>query len=101
VGVLPDRPWGHQSATTKGPVKDNGSDDEVSSSVDDIRKEMAPVNGTIYNSRKQMDNMVSYHKFSNRTDQQVWRVDNKKRLCVLSFNQVATIIHFMKTATNI
>ena len=36
----------------------------------DTRK-MAPVDDTINNSRMQMDDMVPYHKFSNRTDQQV------------------------------
>ena len=32
---------------------------------------MAPVDDTINNSRMQMNNMVPYHKFSNRMDQQV------------------------------
>ena len=32
---------------------------------------MAPVDDTINNSRMQMDDMVPYHNFSNRTDQQV------------------------------
>ena len=44
------------------------SDDDVSFSVVDTRK-MAPVDDTIKNSRMQMDKMVPYHKFSNRTDQ--------------------------------
>ena len=44
---------------------------DVSFSVVDTRK-MAPVDDDINNSRMQMeDDMVPYHKFSNRTDQQV------------------------------
>jgi hypothetical protein len=34
-------------------------------------RNMAPVDDTINNSRMQMDDMEPYHKFSNRTDQQV------------------------------
>ena len=45
------------------------SNDDVSFLVVDTRK-MAPVDDTINNSRMQMDDMVPYHKFSNRTDQQ-------------------------------
>jgi hypothetical protein len=62
---------GTPSATsTKDPVIDTESDDDISSSVVDTRK-MAPVDDTINNSRMQMDDMVPYHKFSNCTDQQV------------------------------
>ena len=62
---------GTPSATsTKDPVIDTDSNDDVSTSVVDTRK-MAPVNDDINNSRMQMDDMVLYHKFSNRTDQQV------------------------------
>ena len=61
---------GTPSATsTKDPVIDTDSDDDVSTSVIDTRK-MAHVDDDINNSRMQMDNMVPYHKFSNRTDQQ-------------------------------
>ena len=62
---------GTPSATsTKGPVIDTESNDDVSFSVVDTRK-MAPVDDAINNSRMQMDDMEPYHKFSNRTDQQV------------------------------
>ena len=54
----------------KDPVIDTNSDDDVSTSVIDTRK-MAPVDDTINNSWMQMDDMEPYHKFSNRTDQQV------------------------------
>ena len=55
---------GTPSATsTKDPVVDIDSDDDVSFSVVDTRK-MAPVNDTINNFRMQMDDMVPYHKFS-------------------------------------
>ena len=57
-------------SATQDPLIDTESDDEVSTSVVDTRK-TAPVDDTINNSRMQMDNMVPYHKFSNRTDQQV------------------------------
>ena len=45
----------------------------VSSSVAATRK-MASVDDTINNSRMQMDNMVPYHEFSNRTDHQVQKL---------------------------
>ncbi len=62
---------GTPSATsTKDPVIDTESDDDVYFSDVDTRK-MAPVDDTINNSPMQMDDMVPYHKFSNRTDQQV------------------------------
>ena len=62
---------GTPSATsTKDPVIDTDSNDDISTSVIDTRK-MAPVDDTINNSRMQMDDMVLYHKFSNCTDQQV------------------------------
>ena len=62
---------GTPSATSaKDTVIDTESDDDVSFSVVDTRK-MAPVDDTINNFRMQMDDMVPYHKFSNRTDQQV------------------------------
>jgi len=57
-------------SATQDPLIDTESDDDVSSSVASTRK-MAPINDTIYNSRMQMDDIVPYHKFSNRTDQQV------------------------------
>ena len=56
--------------STKDPLIDTDSNDDVSTSVIDTRK-LAPVDDTINNSRMQMDDMVPYHKFSNRTDQQV------------------------------
>ena len=43
---------------------------DISFSVVDTRK-MAPVDDIINNSRMQMDDIVPYDKFSNRTDQQV------------------------------
>jgi hypothetical protein len=62
---------GTPSATsTKAPVIDTESDDDVSFSVVDTRK-MAPVDDTMNDFRMQMDDIVPYHKFSNRTDQQV------------------------------
>ena len=64
---------GTPSATsTKDPVIDTESDDDVSSSVV-VTRRMAPVDDAINNSRMQraMDDMVPYHKFSNCTDQQV------------------------------
>jgi hypothetical protein len=63
---------GLPSATHQDPLIDTESDDDLSSSVVATRK-MAPVdNSTINNNfRMQMDDMVPYHKFSNRTDQQV------------------------------
>ena len=58
-------------STTQDPLIDTESDDEVSTSVVATSK-MAPVDDTINkNSRMQMDDMVPYHKFSNRMDQQV------------------------------
>jgi hypothetical protein len=54
----------------KDPVIDTDSDDDISFSVVDTRK-MAPVDDAINNTRMQMDDMVPYHKFSNRTDQQL------------------------------
>ena len=71
VGGKTPSSMGTPSATsTKDPVIDTDSDDDVSTSVIDARK-LAPVDDTINNSRMQMDNMVPYHKFSNHTDQQV------------------------------
>ena len=71
VGGNTPSSMGTPSATsTKDPVIDTDSDDDVSTSVIDTRK-MAPVDDTINNSRMQMDDMEPYHKFSNRTDQQV------------------------------
>ena len=62
---------GTPSATsTKYPVIDSDSNDDVSTSVIDTRK-IAPIDDDINNSRMQMDDMVPYHKFSNHTDQQV------------------------------
>ena len=62
---------GTPSATsTKDPVIDTDSNDDVSTSVVDTRKK-APVDDDINNSRMQMDDMVPYHKFSDCTDQQV------------------------------
>ena len=58
------------ATSTKDPVIDTESDDDDSFSVVDTRK-MAPVNDAIKHSRMQMDGIVPYHKFSNRTDQQV------------------------------
>ena len=74
---------GTPSATsTKDPVIDTDSDDDVSTSVIDTRK-MAPVDDTINNnSRMQMDDMVPYHKFSNRTDQQVHDKLREKHLAL-------------------
>ncbi len=63
---------GTPSATsTKAPVIDTESDDDVSFSFVDTRK-MAPVDDTISNSQMQMYDMVPYHQFSNRTDQQIY-----------------------------
>ena len=71
VGGNTPSSMGTPSATsTKDPVIDTDSDDDVSTSIIDTRK-MAPVDDAINNSRMQMDDMVPYHKFSNRTDQQV------------------------------
>ena len=72
IGVNTPSSMGTPSATsTKDPVIDTDSNDDVSTSVVDTRK-MAPVNDTsINNSRMQMEDMEPYHKFSNRTDQQV------------------------------
>ena len=63
---------GKPSATcSQDPLIDNKSDDDVSTSVVVTRK-MAPVDDTINNSWMQMNNdVVPYHKFSNRIDQQV------------------------------
>ena len=61
---------GTPSATHQDPLIDTESDDNISFSVVAARK-MAPVDDTINNSWMQMDNMVPYHKLSNRTDQQV------------------------------
>ena len=58
------------ATSTKDPVIDSDSNDDVFTSVVDTRK-MAPVDDASNNSRMQMDDMVPYHKFSNRTDQQV------------------------------
>ena len=58
------------AASTKDPVIDTDSDDGVSTSVVDTRK-IAPVDDTINNSQMEMDDIIPYHKFSNRTDQQV------------------------------
>ena len=67
VGGNTPSSMGTPSATsTKDPVIDTDSNDDVSTSVVDTRK-MAPVDDTINNSRMQMDDMVPYHKFSNRT----------------------------------
>ena len=54
-------------SATQDPLVDTESNDDLSSSVFSAR-EMTPVNS---NSWMQMDNMVAYHKFSNRMDQQV------------------------------
>ena len=71
---------GTPSATgTKAPVIDTESDDDVSFSVVDTRK-MAPVDDTINNSQMKMDDMVPYHKFSKRMDQQVHDILRKKIL---------------------
>ena len=71
---------GAPSATsTKDPAVDTESDDDVSFSVVDTRK-MVPVNDTINNSRMQMDNMVPYHKFSNRTDNKYMAIWGKNIL---------------------
>ena len=68
VGRNTPSSMGTPSATsTMALVIDTESNDDVSFSVVDTRK-MVPVNDTINNSRMQMDNMVPYHKFSNRTD---------------------------------
>ena len=69
-GATPSSMGTPSATSTKGPVIDTASDDDISFSVVDTR-EMAPVDDTINNSRMQMDNMVPYHKFSNCTDQQV------------------------------
>ena len=55
--------------STKAPVIDTESNDDVPFFVVDTRK-LAPVNDTINNSRMQMDDVVPYHKSSNCTDQQ-------------------------------
>ena len=71
VGGNTPSSMGTPSATsTKDPVIDTDSNDDVSTSVADTRK-MAPVDDAINNSQMQMDDMVPYHKFSYRTDQQV------------------------------
>ena len=59
VGGNTPSSMGTQSATsTKYPVIDTYSDDDVSTSVIDTRK-VAPVDDTINNSRMQMDDMES------------------------------------------
>ena len=61
-GNTPSSMVGTPSATsTKDPVIDTDSNDDVSTSVIDTRK-MAPVDDAINYSRMQMDNMVPYHK---------------------------------------
>jgi hypothetical protein len=83
---------GTPSATsTKDPAIDTDSNDDVSTSVVDTRN-MAPVDDDINNSRMQMDNMVPYHKFSNRTNQQIHDKQTKgKTFCtcqrILSIDQ--------------
>ena len=87
-GNTPSSSMGTPSAaSTKDPIIDTDSDDDVSTSVIDTTK-LAPVDDTINNSRMQMDDMVPYHKFSNRTDQQVC---NKLR---------EKILHLPKDITN-
>ena len=61
---------GTPSATQDPLIDTESDDDDVSSAVVDKRN-MAPVDDTINNSRMQMDNMVPYHKFSNCMNQQV------------------------------
>ena len=69
-GTTPSSMGTPSATSTTDPVFDTDTDDDVSFSVVDTRK-MSPVDDTSNNSRMQMDNMVPYHKFSNRTDQQV------------------------------
>ena len=71
-GTTPSSMGTPSATSTKDPVIDTDSNDDVSTSVVDTRK-MAPVDDAINNSRMQMDDMVPvpYHKFSNHTDQQV------------------------------
>ena len=68
VGGNTPSSMGTPSFSTKDPVIDTDSNDYVSTSVVDTRK-LAPVDDTINTSRMQRDDMVPYHKFSNRTDQ--------------------------------
>ena len=91
VGGNTPSSMGTPSATsTKDPVIDTDSDDDVSTSVIETRK-VAPVDDTINNSRMQMDDIVPYHKFSNRTDQQVHDKLREKTFCtckrILSIGQ--------------
>ena len=80
-GTTPSSMGTPSATSTKAPVIDTESDDDVSSSVVAKRK-MAPVNDTINNSRMQMDNMVPYDNFSNRTDQQVHDKLREKHLAL-------------------
>ena len=61
-GTTPSSMGTPSATSTKDPVIDTDSDDNVSTSVFDTRK-LAPVDVTINNSRMQIDDMVPYHKF--------------------------------------
>ena len=102
AGVLPHLPMGTPSATsTKDPIIDTESDDDVSLSVIDTRK-MATVDNIINNSRMQMDDIVPYHKFSNHKDQQVHdKLREKQFALAKGYCQLVTkkVVIWFKTRT--
>ena len=94
---------GTLSATsTKDPVIDTDIDDDVSTSIIDTRK-LAPVDDTINNSRMQMDDMVSFHKFSTCADQQAstWQTEGKNFALAKGYNQLVNELNHYKGCNSV
>ena len=96
-GTTPSSMGTPSATSTKDPVIDTDSDNDVSTSIIATRK-MAPVDDTITNnSQMQMDDMVPYHKFSNRTDQQVQDNLREKHFALAKgYNQLVNELNHYK-----